>query len=121
MTFILELFFSLSLSLDSGLRALAGLPHPFKVSEQEARAAFLFHVGVLHRSLRFPGQGVVWLPHCIQLTLEQHGSWGTDSLHSKNLHITYGRPSVRAVPLCLQFSILEANPPQITEYCSVYY
>lgn len=92
MTFSLEPFFSLSLSLDSGLRTLAGLLHPCKVSEQEARAAFLVHVGVPYRSLRFPGQGVVWLLHCIQLTLEQHGSWDTDCLHSKNLHITYGGP-----------------------------
>lgn len=121
MTFSLELFFSLSLSLDSVLRALAGLPHPFRVSEQEARAAFLFHVDVPDWSLRFPGQGVVWLLHCIQLTLEHHGNWGTDSLPSKNLHITYGWPSVCAVPLYLQFPIFEANPPQIVEYCSVYY
>lgn len=121
MTFSLEPFFSLSLFLDSGLRTLAGLPHPCKVSEQEARAAFLVHVGVPHQSLRFPGQGVVWLLHCIQLTLEQHGSWDTDCLHSKSLHITYGRPSVRVVPLYLWFPILEAHPPQIVEYCSVYY
>ena len=86
MTFSLEPFFSLSLSLDSGLRALAGLPPPFKVSEQEARAAFLFHVGVPHWSLRFPGQGVVWLLHCIQLTLEQHGSWGTDSAQQESAY-----------------------------------